>query len=101
MPRRKRTYEDTPETLLKTILVMQDKILKLEKEFKAAPLSIEVEMADGRWVERPNPFVQEYRALVKDFSQALKVYKELTGEEAEPASNNLAALRAKFIKVTA
>lgn len=100
MARRKRTYDDTPETLLRSILVMQEKILKLEKEFKEAPMTAWVEMGDGRFVERPNPFVQEYRALVKDFSQAVKIYKELAGDKAEQTVNNLEAIRAKF-KVTA
>ena len=96
MAKRRKTYKDTPKTLLRAILLMQDKILSKEEEFKDAELSIEVEMADGRWVERANPFVQEYRALIKDFSQALKAYKELTGSEHEPEIVSLDALRSKF-----
>ena len=73
----KKTYKDTPETLLSAILVMQDKILSLEDEFRAAELTFDAEMGDGRIISRANPFVQEYRALVKDFGAALKGYKEM------------------------
>ena len=95
-----KTYKDTPETLLEAILAMQTKLTDLREEFESAELTYDAEMGDGRVITRANPFVQEYRALVKDFSVALKTYKELTNAEDDAGTTQLADLRAKF-KVTA
>ncbi len=95
-----KTYKDTPETLLEAILAMQTKLTDLREEFESAELTYDAEMGDGRVITRANPFVQEYRALVKDFSVALKTYKELTNAEDDTGTTQLADLRAKF-KVTA
>ena len=84
------------ETLKLAILAMRQKIIDNENKFADAPLTIEVEMGDGRNVQRANPMVQEYRALVKDYSSALKTYEDLTGEHDVPEVKNLEALRNKF-----
>ena len=81
---------------MKAILSMQEKLIKNEKDFLEAPLMVEVEMGDGRWVPRPNPLVQEYRAMVRDFSAALKAYKELTDKKDEAQVSSLENIRAKF-----
>lgn len=94
--RQNKKYKDSPEILKRAIVTMRGKILEHEKEFIEAPLTIEVEMGDGRYVERANPLVQEYRSLIRDFSAALKAYKELTGEKDEPEINQLDNLRARF-----
>jgi hypothetical protein len=78
---------------MKAILSMQEKLIKNEKDFISAPLMIEVEMGDGRWVPRPNPFVQEYRALVRDFSAALKIYREITAETESAEVSSLDSIR--------
>lgn len=88
-----KTMKDTPETLLQAILVMQDKLLANEAAFRDAPISIEAEMGDGRIISRPNPFVQEYRALVKDFFNACRAYKDLAGGDAVETSAKLADIR--------
>lgn len=72
-----KTYKDTPETLLGAILAMQNKLVELRDDFESAKLTYEAEMGDGRIITRANPFVQEYRALVKDFGVALRAYKEI------------------------
>lgn len=93
----KRTdYNQTPETLKQAILIMQDKLQEHEEEFLTAPLSIEVEMGDGRSVTRANPVVQEYRAMVRDFSSALRAYRDLIGEEQAGEVNSLDNIRAMF-----
>ena len=92
----KKTYKDTPETLLSAILAMQDKILSLEDEFRGAELTFDAEMGDGRIISRVNPFVQEYRALIRDYSSALKTYDELKGSNDSAATTQLADLRARF-----
>ena len=89
-------YKKTPDTLQKAIVSMQRKITKNRVEFVNAPLTIEVEMGDGRTIERANPFVQEYRALVKDFATAIKAYKEITGEAREKEPSQLDSIRSKF-----
>ena len=92
----KKTYKDTPETLLNAILAMQNKLTDLRDEFESAELTYEAEMGDGRMITRANPFVQEYRALVKDFGVALRTYKEISGDIAEANTQTLDDLRAKF-----
>lgn len=91
--RQEKKYRKSPETLMKAILSMQEKLEKGEKEFISAPLMIDVEMGDGRWVPRPNPFVQEYRALVRDFSAALKIYREITAETESAEVSSLDSIR--------
>ena len=94
--RQKNKYEKSPETLMMTILSMQEKLIKNEKDFLEAPLMVEVEMGDGRWVPRPNPLVQEYRAMVRDFAAAIKAYKEITGEKDSAQVSSLESIRSKF-----
>ena len=85
--RQEKKYKQSPETLMKAILSMQEKLIKNEKDFLEAPLMVEVEMGDGRWVPRPNPFVQEYRAMA---------YKEITGEKDSAQVSSLESIRSKF-----
>lgn len=92
----KNEYKKSPETLMKAILSLQKKLADNEELFLAAPLSIEVQMNDGRLVPRSNPDVQEYRAMVRDFAAALKTYKELTGEQDTPEVSSLDNIRARF-----
>ncbi len=96
--RQENKYKKSPETLQKAILSMQEKLIKNEKDFIAEPLMIEVEMGDGRYVPRPNPFVQEYRALVRDFSAALKAYKDITGDQETAEVSSLDSIR-QMLKV--
>jgi hypothetical protein len=94
--RQQKQYKDSPEILKKSILSMRKKIIDSEEQFLAAPLTIEAEMGDGRYVTRANPVVQEYRALIRDFSAALKAYKDITGDQNSAEVNSLDDLRAKF-----
>lgn len=94
--RQENEYKKSPETLMKAILSLQKKLADNEELFLAAPLSIEVQMNDGRCVPRSNPDVQEYRAMVRDFAAALKTYKELTGEQDTPEVSSLDNIRARF-----
>ena len=90
-------HQKTLETLRQAILAMQEKIIRYEAEFMGAPLTIKAVMGDGRVVERKNPLVQEYRALVRDYAAALKSYKDLTGqEEAQEEAEALSGIRAKL-----
>ena len=89
-------YKKAPETLQKAIVSMQRKINKNRTEFQKAPLTIEVELGDGRTIVRANPFVQEYRALVKDFASTMKIYKDITGSKGEKEASQLDDIRSRF-----
>lgn len=89
-------YKQAPETLQQAIVSMQRKIKKNRTEFQKAPLTIEVELGDGRVIVRANPFVQEYRALVKDFASTMKIHNEITGMKGGKESSQLDDLRSKF-----
>lgn len=92
----KRTYKETPETLLESILAMQDKLIEKTPDYRKADLTFEAEMGDGRTILRANPLVQEYRALIKDFYLAIKAYKEITGNSGAETAAKLDDLRSKF-----
>ena len=92
----KKTTADTPETVLSAIQAMQKKITDMVPEFEAAELTYTAEMGDGREIIRANPLVQEFRALVKDYSVALKAYKEISEGKTVPENNQLTDIRSKF-----
>ena len=94
--RQKDKYKKSPDTLMKAILSMQKKLEENEQAYIKEPLVVDVEMGDGRWVPRPNPFVQEYRAMVRDFAAALKAYKDITDEKDTPEINSLEEIRTRF-----
>ena len=94
--RQKIKYEKSPETLMMTILSLKKKLEDNEKQFLEEPLIVWVEMNDGRDVPRANPFVQEYRAMVRDFAAAIKAYKEITGDKGSAQISSLENIRSKF-----
>ena len=81
---------------MRAILSMQKKLEDNEKRFQEEPLSVWGENANGIDDPKPNPFVQEYRALVRDFSAALKAYKEITGEKDTAEVSSLDSIRSRF-----
>ena len=96
MAKRGDGFQKTPETLKKAILAMKRKIDREKKAFLEAEMSVQVELGDGRIVTRANPVVQEYRALVRDYSAALKAYREITDGRVTEEANQLDELRNKF-----
>lgn len=96
MAKRGDTFQKSPETLKKAIVAMKRKIDKNKSEFLAASLTVEVELGDGRIVERANPLVQEYRALVRDYATALKAYKDITDGKIREEADQLGSLRSRF-----
>ena len=89
-------FQKAPETLRKAILSMKRKIEKNKAEFLSSDLTYEAEMGDGRLIQRGNPFVQEYRALVRDYAAAIKAYKEITGSQEVAEADPLDDIRNKF-----
>ena len=90
--------KDKIKTLEKAIVAMQAKIEEQIPVFKGEPLAQKVTVGTGQEMLRQNPAVAEFRALVKDYAQAIRTYKELAdGEPAEVSS--LSDLRAQLFKV--
>ena len=94
--RQKKNYKKSPETLIKAVLSLQKKLEDNEERFLEEPLKVEVETINGTIVPRANPFVQEYRAMVRDFAAALKAYKDITGEKDTPEVSSLDSLRSRL-----
>lgn len=94
--RQKTKYEKSPETLMKAILSLQKKLEDNAEQFQEEPLRIWVENANGIDVPKPNPFVKEYRATVRDFAAAIKAYKEITGDKGSAQISSLENIRSKF-----
>ena len=90
------TFKKTPDTLQKAILSMQRTLTKNKTDFINAPLTIEAEMGDGRVIERANPFVQEYRALIRDYASTMKAYKDITGQKGEKEQSSLEDIKSRF-----
>ena len=94
--RQKKKYEKSPDTLMKAILSLQEKLEANEEQFLSEPLRVWVTMTDGRDVPRVNPFVQEYRAMVRDFAAALKAYAEISESKEAPEISSLDSIRSRF-----
>ena len=92
----KASKEQQLHTLENAILAMRDKIEEQIPIFKQEPLSQNVTVGTGENVVRQNPTVSEFRALVKDYGQAIKVYRELSADSANVDTGALESLRAKF-----
>lgn len=85
------------KTLEKAILTVQKKITQQIPVFRNAPLAQEVTVGTGATMLRQNPEVSEFRALVKDYSQLLKAYKELTADSDNKSNvQALEDIRSKF-----
>lgn len=90
--------KDKIKTLEKAIFAMQAKIEEQIPVFKGEPLAQKVTVGTGQEMLRQNPAVAEFRALVKDYAQAIRTYKELA--DSEPAEvSSLSDLRAQLFKV--
>ena len=85
------------QTLDKAIEAMRNKIEEQIEVFKSAPLSQSVATVSGESMQRQNPDVSEFRALVKDYGQAIRTYNELSKDDRKDEGiNNLDAIRSKF-----
>jgi hypothetical protein len=90
--------KDKIKTLEKAIVAMQAKIEESIPVFKTEPLAQWVTVGTGQKMMRQNPAVAEFRALVKDYAQAIRTYGELANSEPAEVSS-LEDLRAKLFKV--
>lgn len=85
------------ETLANAVLAMQRKIDQQIPQYEEAELSQEVTVGTGETMLRQNPMVQEFRATVRDYANALKNLKEII-EENKSAENisSLSDFRSKL-----
>lgn len=84
------------KTLESAINAMREKIEQQIPVFKEEPLAQSVIVNTGEEVLRQNPNVSEFRALVKDYGQTIKVYRELAGDEKSADISSLEEIRARF-----
>lgn len=87
--------EEQLDTLERAIRAMRDKIEEQTPLYETAELAQTVTLGTGEMVIRPNPFVAEYRALVKDYGLAIKAYRDLSNGN-DAAMSALDDLRKKF-----
>ena len=58
--------------LAEAVLALQKKIKKQTPIYNRQPLAQEVTVGTGETILRANPIVQEYRATVREYAQALE-----------------------------
>ena len=84
-------------TLANAVITLQNKIIQQTSEYESAPLVQKVIVGTGEEVLRANPLVQEFRATVRDYDQALKSFNELlNAQKGSTEENPMDALKSKF-----
>ena len=84
-------------TLANAVLAMQDKIDQQIPIYKQMPLAQQVTVGTGEKMLRQNPAVQEFRATVRDYAQALNNLQDiLENNKTETSSGSLKELQEKF-----
>ena len=68
-------------TLAKAIVALQEKIEQQIPIYEQMPMAQTVKVGTGEKILRQNPAAQEFRATVREYSQALQSFKALTGNE--------------------
>lgn len=85
------------ETLCDVVETLEQKLIENNDKYKTEPLSVTILKKDGEVTYRTNPFLEEYRATVRDYGQALTKLKELVKNDiGEIELNDLNDLRSKF-----
>lgn len=92
----KRQDKKNLRTLEQSIKAMQEKLAKEKAQYDTEPLTIEMDNSTGGTVTKANPFVVEYRNMLKDYSSALKTYKALTEETEGAKTSALSDIRERF-----
>ena len=84
-------------TLANAVLAMQDKIDQQIPIYEQMPLAQQVTVGTGEKMLRQNPAVQEFRATVRDYAQALNNLQDiLENNKTETSSGSLKELQEKF-----
>lgn len=84
-------------TLANAVLAMQDKIEQQVPIYKDAALAQKVTVGTGEQILRQNPVVQEFRATVRDYAQALNNLQDIIEEnKIEERATSLDGFRQKL-----
>ena len=84
-------------TLANAVLAMQAKIDQQIPIYEQMPLAQQVTVGTGEKMLRQNPAVQEFRATVRDYAQALNNLQDiLENNKTETSSGSLKELQEKF-----
>ena len=84
-------------TLANAVLAMQKKIGQQIPIYEQMPLAQQVTVGTGEKMLRQNPAVQEFRATVRDYAQALNNLQDiLENNKTETSSGSLKELQEKF-----
>ena len=84
-------------TLANAVLAMQNKIDQQIPIYEQMPLAQQVTVGTGEKMLRANPAVQEFRATVRDYAQALSNLRSIIDNNSAPAeTSSLDDLRSKF-----
>ena len=84
-------------TLANAVLAMQEKIDQQIPIYEQMPLAQQVTVGTGEKMLRQNPAVQEFRATVRDYAQALNNLQDiLENNKTETSSGSLKELQEKF-----
>lgn len=84
-------------TLANAVLAMQAKIDQQIPVYQQMPLAQRVTVGTGEQMLRQNPAVQEFRATVRDYAQALNNLQDiLENNKTETSSGSLKELQEKF-----
>ena len=84
-------------TLANAVITLQNKIIQQTSEYESAPLVQKVIVGTGEEVLRANPLVQEFRATVRDYDQALKSLNELLNtQKGTEEKNPMNEIKSKF-----
>lgn len=79
--KKKGDIESLIKTLTEAAIAMQEKIEQTTPLLEVMSLHQSVTVGTGETVMRANPQIQEYRALIRDYTQTIKSLKELSGGE--------------------
>lgn len=85
------------ETVARSVITLQAKLEENSERYMNEPLSVQIVKGDGEIIDRTNPFVQEYRSMLKDYMAAIKQLQELTNAVGvEKELNALVDMKEKF-----
>lgn len=87
------------ETLANAVLAMQAKIDQQIPVYEKMPLAQQVTVGTGERMLRQNPAVQEFRATVRDYAQALNSLNGILKNESndtEAEVDSIAELKKRF-----
>ena len=91
---KKGDYESQEKALLEALLAMEFKVRDEIPDFRRAKLTQDVTDTAGNDLKKSNPYVQEFRALAKDYAALFRTVKEICAvRKDDQGGSKLADLR--------